>query len=135
MMEEKRTILLQNMGYSPKAIALILSQVNLGELENPTVSFKQEGICSDILFLYLKIDNRLIVDASFKYIGCLGLQVCGFALTQMIKGMMLQDALRINARHILQFIGRIPRNKHDCAQIASSALQNAIKKYLSELSE
>lgn len=132
IIEDKRIVLLRNAGYSQKAIDFILNRVNIGEIEAPTVYVKQKGTCADILFLYLNIHNGIIVKASYKYIGCLGLLVCSSALTKMIKGMKVTDAKKITVQNILRFIGRIPKDKYDCAQIACEALQSALKKYMAK---
>ena len=81
-----RILMLEEMGYSEKAVNLILHRTNLGEMENPTVKGKAVGDCMDTMILYLDIENDIIKDAKYEFVGCAGLQATGAGLTEMVKG-------------------------------------------------
>ncbi len=128
-MDEKRIALLQAMGYSEKAIQYILNKTNVGEIEKPSVSAKNQGTCGDIMILHLVIQDERIQEAKYDYIGCAGLQAAGSALTDMIKGLTIQEATKIQAQDVLNFLGGLPQQKHECALLASNTLKKAIENY------
>lgn len=128
-MDEKRIALLKAMGYSDKAIQYILNKTNVGEIENPSVLAKNQGTCGDIMILYLVIQNGIIQQSKYEYIGCAGLQAAGSALTDMITGLTLKEAANIHAQDVLNFLGGLPQQKHECALLASNTLKKALAEY------
>jgi NifU-like protein involved in Fe-S cluster formation len=128
-MDEKRIALLQAMGYPEKAIGYILNKTNVGEMAHPSVSAKDEGTCGDLLILHLLIQEGIIQDAKYDYIGCTGLQAAASALTEMVKGLTLPEAAKIQAQDVLNFLGGLPQQKHECALLASNTLKKALENY------
>ncbi|UCF64216.1 MAG: iron-sulfur cluster assembly scaffold protein [bacterium] len=131
-MEQKRIPLLQAMGYSDKAIQYILNKTNVGEIPSPTVSAKNQGTCGDIMILYLTIEQNIITEAKYDYIGCAGLQAAASALTEMIKGQTVKNAQKIESSDILSFLGGLPEQKHECALLASTTLKKALETFFSQ---
>ena len=130
-MDEKRIPLLQSMGYPEKAIQFILNKTNVGELPSPTITAKNQGTCGDIMILHLKIEQDIITDAKYDYIWCAGLQAAASALTEMIIGINLKNARMIESQDILLYLGGLPEQKHECAQLASNTLKKALEIYFS----
>ena len=128
-MEDKRIAFLRELGYSEKAIELIMKKVNVGEMQEPTVSAKQQGTCGDIMILHLKIRDEIIEEAKFEYLGCAGLQSTGSALTEMIQQLPINKAKEIEASDIINYLGGIPKAKYECAEIARDALRKAIEQF------
>ena len=128
-MKETREKLLSDMGFSEKAISILNQKVNMGNMENPSITEQHQGTCGDILFLSLKIENGIIADALYEYIGCAGLQSCASALTSMIKGKSLEDAKNYSIDDIIDFLEGIPPQKYECAEIARDTLQKAIQNW------
>jgi NifU-like protein involved in Fe-S cluster formation len=131
-MDQKRIPLLQAMGYSEKAIQFIMNKTNVGEIASPSVSAKNQGTCGDIMILYLTIEQNIITEAKYDYIGCAGLQAAASALTEMIKGKTVKNAQKIDSGDILNFLGGLPEQKHECALLASTTLKKAIEVYFSQ---
>ena len=50
-MDEGRQQLLEDMGFSPKAISILENNINMYTMENPSITEKHQGSCGDILFL------------------------------------------------------------------------------------
>lgn len=130
--EEKRIPLLESMGYPERAIQFIINKTNVGELPSPTISAKNQGTCGDIMILHLKIEQDVITDAKYDYIGCAGLQAAASALTEMIMGINLKNASMIESQDILLYLGGLPEQKHECAQLASNTLKKALEAFSSE---
>jgi NifU-like protein involved in Fe-S cluster formation len=126
-MDAVRVELLKNMGFSDKAISILDQNLNLGKMEDPSVSEKHQGACGDILFLFLKIKEDIIQEASYEYIGCAGLQVCASAVTELVRGRTPDQARGIEAADIINYLESIPQRKYECAEIARDTLRKAIE--------
>ncbi len=125
-MEDKRTELLRSMGYSDKAINMVMNKVNLGEMENPTVTSREQGTCGDVMFLYLRMEDDTIRDASYEFVGCAGLQSAGAGITEMVKGMSGEGAEKITSQDLIRYLESLPKAKYECAEIACGSLRKAL---------
>jgi NifU-like protein involved in Fe-S cluster formation len=129
MRDQIRAQLLSEMGFSQKAIQILEQKLNMGIMDDPTVSAQHEGSCGDVLMLSLKINNDYIVDAMYEYIGCAGLQSCASAMTEMIKQKSIDSLSNFVADDIVNYLGGIPESKYECAEIARNTLILAIDDY------
>ena len=121
-----REELLQNLGYSEKSIRYIMDRYNLGPLASFTSMSSHVGGCGDLLQLYLDVDGDRIRGASFELTGCAGLQACASCLTEMIEGMTLDEAKRVEVEDIVASLGGLPKAKMDCAELARDTLRKAL---------
>jgi NifU-like protein involved in Fe-S cluster formation len=128
-MDPIRRELLLTMGFSEKAISILNENLNMKSMASPTLTEKHQGTCGDILMLSLKINQDVIEDASYEYIGCAGLQVCASAMTEMIKGKRITEAMNLEVDDILDFLQGIPTQKYECAEISRDTLKIALKSY------
>jgi NifU-like protein involved in Fe-S cluster formation len=122
--------ILKDIGYSDKAILLLFLQLNFGTMENPDITAKYQSDCSDTLIIYLKLNEEIIVNAKYEYIGCTGLQVAASALTEIIRGMSLVEASMISFEDILNYLEGVPQLKYECINLALNTLREGIKPYL-----
>ncbi|MBN1412366.1 MAG: iron-sulfur cluster assembly scaffold protein [Spirochaetales bacterium] len=116
-------------GYSEKAIDYYINKKNLYKIENADATFLYNGPCGDTMEFFLEIKDRVITDASFLTIGCVGAHVAGSTLTEMIKSRTLAEAENITEDQILTEIGGLPKDKKDCICLAKRTLIKALKKY------
>ena len=70
MKDQVRPQLLSEMGFSQKSIQILEQNLNMGIMDDPTITAQHEGSCGDILMLSLRINNNYIEDAMYEYIGC-----------------------------------------------------------------
>ncbi len=126
-MKKERVGFLRDLGYSGKAIDLIDREVNVGSISRPTVWAQHQGSCGDIIEIFLVVDSGVIIDAKFQFSGCAGLQASASGLTEMIKGMRIEDALIIDAEDILKYLEGIPKVKYDCVELTRNCLRKAIQ--------
>ena len=86
---------------------------NVGPLEGANAIGEVGSLtCGDALKLYLKInDQQIIEDASFETFGCASAIASSSVLTDMVKGMSVEDALKITNKDITNALGGLPKQK------------------------
>ena len=121
--------LLKESGYSDKAIEYYLNKVNVGELSEPDAHAIYTGPCGDTMAIFLNVEEGVIKEVKFQAIGCAGAFSSGSALTEMIIGMTLEEAEKIDEDKIIEYLGGIPVQKVHCTCLSKRTLQKAINNY------
>jgi NifU-like protein len=117
--------------YTDKVKEHFLNPQNVGEIENPDGEAQVGSLaCGDALKLTFKLDeNKRIKDAKFKTFGCASAIASSSALTEMIKGMTVDEAIKITNQDIAQYLGGLPDEKMHCSVMGKQALEKAIENY------
>jgi nitrogen fixation protein NifU and related proteins len=100
---------------------------NMGEIENPSaVGDVGNPTCGDMMRLYLKIENGIIIEAKFKTFGCGAAIASSSILTEMLIGKKVEDALKISNEAVAEALGGLPPVKIHCSVMAEEALKAAM---------
>lgn len=122
--------LLEESGYSKKAIELYANRVNMGALKNPDIVETYTGPCGDVIKLYLKVNKNCVIEkAKFHSLGCPGSAASTSAMIELVKGKTLVEAKKMTENDVIKELGGLPEPKLDCAKLATKTLQKAVADY------
>lgn len=116
--------------YNEKVMDAFKNPKNVGEIENPDgIGTVGNASCGDIMQISLRIENDIIVDAKFKTFGCAAAIATSSTATEMIKGMTVEDALKVTNKKVIECLGGLPSQKIHCSVLAEEAIKKAIDDY------
>ncbi len=122
--------------YSEKVMEHFRNPRNVGEMENPDgVGYVGNPVCGDIMELYIKVKDGIIVDAKFKTFGCGAAIATSSIVTEIVRGKSIEEALKISNKAVAEALDGLPAAKMHCSVLAEEALKSAIKDYLSKSKE
>jgi nitrogen fixation NifU-like protein len=118
------------MTYSKKVMDHFMNPRNTGEIENADgVGEVGNPVCGDIMKMYLKIENDVIVDVKFKTFGCGAAVATSSIATEMIKGKTVEEALTLSNKAVVEALDGLPPVKLHCSVLAEQAVKSAISDY------
>ena len=117
--------------YSEKVMEHFKNPRNVGEIENPDgIGHVGNPVCGDIMELYIKVKDGIIVDAKFKTFGCGAAIATSSMVTEIVKGKSIKEALKISNKTVAEALDGLPAVKMHCSVLAEEALKSAIEDYL-----
>ena len=119
--------------YSEKVMEHFQNPRNVGEMENPDgIGHVGNPVCGDIMELYIKVKDDIIIDAKFKTFGCGAAIATSSMVTEMVKGKTIEEALKISNKAVAEALDGLPPIKMHCSALAEEALRLAIEDYLAK---
>ena len=116
--------------YSEKVMDHFTNPRNVGEIPDANaIGEVGNAKCGDIMKIYMKIENNVIVDVKFKTFGCGSAIASSSMATSMIIGKTVEEALEITNKMIIDELGGLPPVKVHCSVLADRAIKNAIYDY------
>ena len=116
--------------YSEKVMDHFMHPRNVGSIENADgVGQVGNAKCGDIMKIYLKIENDIIVDVKFETFGCGSAIASSSMATEMIMGKSIQEAMALTNKAVAEALDGLPLHKMHCSVLAEEAIKNALKDY------
>ena len=116
--------------YSEKVMDHFTHPRNVGIIENADgVGEVGNAKGGDIMKIYLKIENDIIVDVKFETFGCGSAIASSSMATEMIKGKSIQDAMALTNKAVAEALDGLPLHKMHCSVLAEEAIKGALKDY------
>lgn len=122
--------------YSEKVLSHFRNPRNIGELEDADgIGRVGNPTCGDLMTIYIKVDNDVITDISFKTFGCAAAIATSSMITEIAKGKKLDDAEKINRNDVASELDGLPPVKMHCSNLAADALKAAIEDYKKKINK
>lgn len=114
--------------YSPRVMDHFLNPRNTGEIANPThQAVVTNPICGDMMKLTLRVDAGFVREARAKTFGCAAAIACSSALTELLIGKPVSEAIQVTNGAVVDHLGGLPENKMKCSLVAEEAVQSALQ--------
>ncbi len=116
--------------YSEKVMDHFMNPRNMGEMADASaVGEVGNPACGDVMRVYLKIQEGIIVDAKFKTFGCGAAIATSSMMTEMVKGKTLEEAKKISNKAVAEALDGLPPVKMHCSVLAEEGIEAAITDY------
>lgn len=122
------------MQYSEKVMDHFMNPRNVGEIENADgVGTVGNAKCGDIMKMYLKIENDVVVDCKFKTFGCGAAIATSSMATELIKGRTISEVLSLTNNAVVEALDGLPAVKVHCSVLAEEAVKSALADYYKKI--
>ena len=124
------------MAYSQKVMDHYENPRNVGTFDpskdNIGTGMVGAPACGDVMRLQIEVEDGIIKDAKFKTYGCGSAIASSSLVTEMVKGMTLDEASAVKNMDIVEELA-LPPVKIHCSVLAEDAIKSAIKDYKSKI--
>ena len=107
---------------NPRNVGVIDDADGVGEVGNP--------VCGDVMKITIRVENDRITDLKFQTLGCGAAIATSSIVTEMAKGMTLEEAVAITKKQVADERGGLPAAKMHCSVLATDGLKVAVDDYL-----
>ena len=106
---------------NPRNVGVIDDANGIGEVGNAK--------CGDIMKMYLKIEDGIVVDVKFETFGCGSAIASSSMATEMIKGQPVSEVKKLTNKAVAEALDGLPAYKMHCSVLAEEAIQSALEDY------
>lgn len=107
---------------NPRNVGVLDDPDGVGEVGNP--------VCGDIMKITIAVESDHIADIRFQTLGCGAAIATSSIVTEMAKGMTLEEAVAISKQDVADALGGLPAAKMHCSILATDGLKRAVDDYL-----
>jgi nitrogen fixation NifU-like protein len=119
--------------YSEKVMDHFMNPRNVGEIPDADgAGTVGNPVCGDMMAFYIKVKDDHLSDVKFKTFGCGAAIAVSSMVSEMAKGMTLEEAKRLNRNMVADELDGLPPTKMHCSNLGAEALHKAIEDYESK---
>lgn len=119
--------------YSQKILDHFINPHNVGDIPDADgIGLVGDPSCGDYLKIYIKVADGVLTDVKFLVFGCPAAIATSSMLTDLAKGLKLEEALKLTDMDIIVALGGLPDPKIHCSNLGAEALHKAIEDYLAK---
>jgi nitrogen fixation protein NifU and related proteins len=116
--------------YSEKVMEHFMNPRNVGEISDANGVGEVGNVqCGDIMRIYLKVEDNILVDVKFKTFGCGSAIASSSMATELIKGKTLEEGWELTNKAVAEALDGLPPIKMHCSVLAEEAIHKAINDY------
>ncbi len=116
--------------YSKKVMDHFLNPRNVGEMKDANgIGEVGNPVCGDIMRMYIKVEDNIIVDIKFLTFGCGAAVATSSMVTELVKGKSIEEALKITNNKVAEELDGLPPVKMHCSNLAQQGVKAAIDDY------
>jgi nitrogen fixation NifU-like protein len=118
------------MKYSEKVMERFKNTKNMGRIDNADgIGKVGNPRCGDVMWIYIKVENGIIVDCKFETFGCVAAIATSSLATDLVVGKTPEQALEITNARIVEMLDGLPPEKLHCSVLAEDGIKRAIEDY------
>ncbi len=118
--------------FNPKNVLKTQKEVKAFEKKADAVGQVGSPVCGDVMKVWIIVKHGKIADCKWQTFGCASAIASTSVMSEMAKGMKLEDAMKIKPQDIVKKLGGLPAQKIHCSVLGDQALRAAIKNYQHE---
>jgi len=118
--------------FNPKNVLKTETDVKAFEKKADAVGQVGSPVCGDVMKVWIVVKDGKIADCKWQTFGCASAIASTSIMSEMVKGMKLEDAMKIRPQDIVKKLGGLPEQKIHCSVLGDQALRAAIKNYQNE---
>jgi nitrogen fixation protein NifU and related proteins len=116
--------------YNEKVMDHFMNPRNVGEIKDADgVGEEGNPVCGDMMTMYIKVKDDRLEDIKFKTFGCGSAIAVSSIVSEIAKGMTLDEAMKLTPAQVVDELGGLPKQKLHCSNLGAQALHRAIDNY------
>ena len=116
--------------YSEKVMDHFSDPRNMGAMDDPDgVGEVGNPVCGDAMTVYIKVKDDKLQDVKFKTFGCVAAIAVSSMVSELARGLSLEEGKRISKQAIADSLDGLPKEKMHCSNLGAEALGKAIEDY------